>query len=69
MPYNSLIHTEELQMAIDTSTCINKKISLKNPLPILIRYFTAEADSNGLKLYIDIYNKDEPILKMLYPSN
>jgi murein L,D-transpeptidase YcbB/YkuD len=42
---------------------------LKNPLPILIRYFTAEADSNGLKLYIDIYNKDEPILKMLYPSN
>lgn len=50
-------------------TPVQKKISLKNPLPILIRYFTAEADSNGLKLYIDIYNKDEPILKMLYPSN
>jgi len=47
-------------------TPVQKKISLKNPLPILIRYYTAEVDSNGLKLYIDIYNKDEPILKMLY---
>lgn len=47
-------------------TPVQKKISLKKPLPIIIRYYTAEADSNGLKLYIDIYNKDEPILKMLY---
>jgi murein L,D-transpeptidase YcbB/YkuD len=50
-------------------TPIQKKVSLKNPLPILIRYYTAEVDSSGLKLYIDIYNKDESILKMLYPLN
>lgn len=47
-------------------TPIQKKISLKNSLPIFIRYYTAEADSNGLKLYIDIYDKDEAVLKMLY---
>lgn len=43
-----------------------RKIPLKQPLPIYIRYFTAEADSNGLKLYLDVYKKDESMMKLLY---
>lgn len=44
-----------------------KKIKLKRPLvPIYTRYYTAHADSTGLKLYLDIYRKDEEMMKMIY---
>lgn len=43
-----------------------RKINLKNRLPIYTRYYTAHADSTGLKLYIDIYRKDEDLIKILY---
>jgi L,D-transpeptidase YcbB len=43
-----------------------RKIALRQPLPIYIRYFTTEADSNGLKIYLDIYKKDEEMMKLIY---
>ena len=43
-----------------------KKIKLKKPLPIFTRYYTAHADSMGLKLYIDVYRKDEDMMKLIY---
>lgn len=43
-----------------------RKIKLKKTLPIYIRYFTAHADSLGLKLYIDVYRKDEEMMKLIY---
>lgn len=43
-----------------------RKINLKNRLPIYTRYYTAHADSSGLKLYLDIYRKDEELMKLLY---
>lgn len=44
-----------------------KKIKLKRPLiPIYTRYYTAHADSTGLKLYLDIYRKDEEMMKLIY---
>jgi len=43
-----------------------RKLKLKKPLPIYTRYYTAHADSLGLKLYIDVYRKDEEFTKMLY---
>ena len=43
-----------------------RKIRIKKPLPIYVRYYTAYADSNGLKLYIDIYKKDEEMMKLIY---
>lgn len=43
-----------------------RKIKLKKPLPIYTRYYTAHADSTGLKLYIDVYRKDEEMMKMIY---
>lgn len=43
-----------------------RKLKLKKPLPIYIRYYTAQADSNGLKLYIDVYRKDEEMMNLIY---
>ncbi len=43
-----------------------KKIQLRKTLPIYTRYFTAHADSNGLKLYIDVYKKDEEMMRLIY---
>ncbi len=43
-----------------------RKINLKKTLPIYIRYYTAHADSNGLKLYLDFYKKDEEMMKLIY---
>lgn len=43
-----------------------RKIKLKKPLPIFTRYYTAYADSLGLKLYIDVYRKDEEMMKLIY---
>ena len=43
-----------------------RKIKLRKPLPIYTRYYTAYADSNGLKLYIDVYRKDEEMMKLIY---
>lgn len=43
-----------------------RKLKLKQPLPIYVRYYTAQADSTGLKLYIDIYKKDEEMMKLIY---
>jgi len=43
-----------------------RKLALKKPLPIYTRYYTAHADSTGLKLYIDVYRKDEQMMKLIY---
>ncbi len=43
-----------------------RKLALKKPLPIYTRYYTAQADSTGLKLYIDVYRKDEEMMKLIY---
>lgn len=46
-----------------------RKIRLRKPLPIYTRYYTAQADSSGLKLYIDVYRKDEDMMKLIYRKN
>jgi len=43
-----------------------RKLALKKPLPIYTRYYTAQADSTGLKLYIDVYRKDEQMMELIY---
>lgn len=43
-----------------------RKLALKKPLAIYTRYYTAHADSTGLKLYIDVYRKDEEMMKLIY---
>jgi murein L,D-transpeptidase YcbB/YkuD len=46
-----------------------RKLRLKKPMPIYTRYYTAHADSTGLKLYIDVYRKDEEMMNLLYKKN
>ena len=43
-----------------------RKLKLKKPLPIYTRYYTAHADSLGLKIYLDVYRKDEELMKLIY---
>lgn len=45
-----------------------RKIKLKKTLPIYTRYYTAHADSLGLKLYIDVYRKDEEMMNLIYKN-
>ena len=44
-----------------------KYVYIKHPIPIYINYFTTEVDDNNeLYFFIDIYNRDERMLKALY---
>ena len=43
-----------------------RKLILRKSMPIYIRYYTAQADSTGLKLYIDVYRKDEAMMNLIY---
>jgi L,D-transpeptidase YcbB len=43
-----------------------RKLKLKKNFPIYTRYYTAHADSTGLKLYIDVYRKDEDMMNLIY---
>lgn len=44
-----------------------KQIAVKKPLPVLIRYFTCEADAEGnIIFFTDIYRKDREFHKVLY---
>ncbi len=44
-----------------------KYVYLRHPVPIYINYFTAEVDEdNHLFLFIDVYKRDEKMLKALY---
>jgi murein L,D-transpeptidase YcbB/YkuD len=44
-----------------------RKINLRRPLPIHVRYFTCVVDTeNVVELHTDIYLRDERMLKVLY---
>lgn len=44
-----------------------RKINLRKPLPIHVRYFTCEVDTEGVvELHTDIYLRDERMMKVLY---
>ncbi len=44
-----------------------RKIALRKPLPIHVRYFTCEVDTNGVvELHTDIYLRDERMMKVIY---
>jgi murein L,D-transpeptidase YcbB/YkuD len=51
----------------DLLTEKQKYVYVRKPIPIYIRYFSAEADAHGgLYFFIDIYRKDEILKKELY---
>lgn len=67
-----LIREDTLKLPYDTLNVYfarqqQQQISLRKPLPIYVRYFTASADSElNLKIYLDIYRKDEQMMRLLY---
>jgi len=68
-----IIREDTLKLPYDTldawlATPDQKKINLTKQIPIYIRYYTNIADSMGLHQYIDIYRKDEKMMKLLYKN-
>jgi murein L,D-transpeptidase YcbB/YkuD len=67
-----LIRDDTLRLPYDTLNVYfarqqQQQINLRKPLPIYVRYFTASADSElNLKIYLDIYRKDEQMMQLLY---
>jgi murein L,D-transpeptidase YcbB/YkuD len=50
-----------------TTRDTQRKINLRKPLPIHVRYFTCEVDTNGnVSVFPDIYLRDEHMEKVLY---
>jgi murein L,D-transpeptidase YcbB/YkuD len=49
----------------DLKNKIRKKVSLSTPISIHIRYFTCEANSNGIIFYEDVYGLDEKMKESL----
>jgi hypothetical protein len=44
-----------------------RKINLRKPLPIHVRYFTCEVDTNSkVEVHTDIYLRDERMMKVIY---
>ena len=67
-----LIRDDTLKLPYDTlmnyfATPIQRQISMKKPFAMYVKYFTTRADdSTGLHMYIDIYRRDEKMMKMVY---
>ncbi|MDO8999298.1 MAG: L,D-transpeptidase family protein [Bacteroidota bacterium] len=67
-----LIRDDTIRLPYDTLNAYfareeQKQINLRKPLPIYVRYFTANVDENQkLNLFIDIYRKDEEMMKLIY---
>ncbi len=66
-----IIREDTLKIPYDTldawlATPLQQKINLRKQIPIYVRYFSTIADSTGLHRYIDIYRKDEQMMKTLY---
>jgi L,D-transpeptidase YcbB len=70
-----VIRDDTLKLPYDTlnewlKRPVQQKITPKKPLPIYVRYYTAQTDSNmNLRLFIDVYRRDEQMIKKLYRKN
>jgi murein L,D-transpeptidase YcbB/YkuD len=70
-----LIRDDTLKIPYDTLNAYfvreqQQQINLRKPLQIYVRYYTASADSNfKLHLNLDIYRKDQQMIKMAYRKN
>ncbi len=67
-----VIRDDTLKLPYDTldewlKRPIQQKITPRKPLPIYVRYYTAQTDSNkNLRFFIDVYRRDEYMIKKLY---
>jgi len=67
-----LIRDDTLRLPYDTlmnyfATPIQRQIDMRKPFQMYVKYYTVRADdSTGLHMYIDIYRRDEKMMKMVY---
>jgi len=67
-----LIREDTLKLPYDTlmsyfKTPIQRQIDMRRPFQMYVKYYTMRADdSTGLHMYIDIYRRDEKMMKMAY---
>ncbi len=67
-----LIREDTLKLPYDTLNAyfarpIQQQINMRKPLQLYVRYYTAMVDDkNKLQKYIDIYRKNEVMMKMIY---
>lgn len=67
-----LIREDTLKLPYDTLNAyfarpIQQQINMRKPLQLYVRYYTAMVDDkNKLQKYIDIYHKNEVMMKMIY---
>lgn len=67
-----LIREDTLKIPNDTLDAylarpVQQKINIKKPMPIYVRYYTVQTDSDkNLRFFVDVYRKDEYMIKKLY---
>lgn len=67
-----LIRDDTLRTPYDTlsawfATPVQHQINIRKPVPIYVKYYTARADdSTGLHFYLDVYRKDEKMMRLVY---
>ncbi len=67
-----ILRDDTLKLPYDTldkwlATPEQQKINLRKQMPIYVKYFSTLADdSTGLHRYIDVYRKDDEMVKLLY---
>ncbi|MBK9329871.1 MAG: L,D-transpeptidase family protein [Sphingobacteriales bacterium] len=70
--YNLMV-MDTFTISIDTLKAIRDRkietqvLRLKTPVPVYFRYFTAEADFNGvIRFYADVYNRDKQMINFIF---
>jgi murein L,D-transpeptidase YcbB/YkuD len=64
--YN-LVTPDSLQTLIDQN--IHQEIRLHQSVPIFITYSSVTADRDGLYFYLDLYQKEQKLLRLLRTEN
>ncbi len=62
------IHTNHDSIQLYLGQQVQRKVNVKKPIPIYIKYYTAAVDSAGLHFYLDIYRKDEAMMNLIYKN-
>jgi murein L,D-transpeptidase YcbB/YkuD len=58
---------DSLQILIDQQ--VHQDISLFNSIPIFVHYSSVTADRDGLYFHLDLYQKEQKLLRLLRTEN
>lgn len=52
-----------------TTNLIHQKITLLQPIPLFVYYQTVTADRDGLHFFLDLYQREQDLIKELRSGN